>query len=79
MHIMHGVTPPEVTRFGAAITIMREMRWSWPDYLSAPAALVDEIAVRIEAREYWQEKKRQLDKAKHGGNKFNRSSASQRT
>jgi hypothetical protein len=78
MQIMHDAQPSGSTRFGAAITIMKEMHWSWGDYMAAPAGLVDEIATRIEAREYWYRKKAELEK-KHGGHKSYRSGASQRT
>ena len=60
---MLGVTPNFSTRYGTEIAILEHTGWSWRELQETPAALVDELAVRIEARTHWREKKRQMDEA----------------
>jgi hypothetical protein len=56
-------TPLE-TRYGKEIAVMTEMGWSWSDLESAPFDLVEEIAIRLDARAHWENERTKLDKAK---------------
>lgn len=40
---------------------MREMGWSWADLQATPAALVDELILRLNAEHLYTEKRRKLD------------------
>jgi hypothetical protein len=45
-------------RYGMPIAIMREMGWSWQELGSAPFDLVQELVIRLNAENEWQEMKR---------------------
>lgn len=49
-------------RYTVEIDILEEMRWSWQALQAAPADLVEEIAVRIEARSKWLQKRAEMDR-----------------
>lgn len=55
---MDGVNQPIPGDYAVEIAVMQEMGWSWSAYCEAPADLVDEIVMRMEARARWQETKR---------------------
>jgi hypothetical protein len=52
-------------RYDREMKIMHHMGWSWPDLLSAPPDLVEEIAERIDAEAEWTAKKMK-DEKNHG-------------
>lgn len=59
---MHGSASASApTRYGILITVMERMGWSWPDLCAAPADLVDEIAVRIDAERHWTAERARMD------------------
>lgn len=49
------------TRYGILITVMRDYHWSWSDICSAPADLIQEIVIRLEAEYHWREERRKQD------------------
>lgn len=61
---MHGQTPALESRYGAALAVMQEMHWSWPDLIAAPFDLVQEIEARLAARQHWESLKAKQDKAR---------------
>ena len=60
---MLGIEPTSQTAYGTEIAIMEHTGWSWEQMTSTPAAVIDEMIIRIEAREYWTKKRRALDSA----------------
>lgn len=54
------------SRYSVPILVMQEMQWSWADFQDAPFDLVEEIVVRIQAREHWnrEKAKQRIDQAK---------------
>ena len=55
---MHDLAKPVPGRYAGMINVMEEMHWSWRDVMEAPADLVEEIGVRMEARGRWMEMKK---------------------
>ncbi len=51
------------TAYGTEIAIMEHTGWSWEAMNNTPAAVIDEMIIRIEARHYWFKKRRALDEA----------------
>jgi hypothetical protein len=49
------------TRYGILLSIMREYGWSWADLMNAPADLVQEIGIRLQADNHWRNTKREFD------------------
>tara|TARA_R110000868_G_scaffold104282_1_gene287211 strand:- start:1850 stop:2044 length:195 start_codon:yes stop_codon:yes gene_type:complete len=58
----HSIADPG--RYAEDIRIMRTMGWSWEDLQNAPASLVDELQVRLNAESYWQAQKQKFDAEK---------------
>ena len=48
-------------RYGMAISIMREMGWSWQQLQSTPFDLVQELVIRLSAEGEAHEQKRALE------------------
>lgn len=48
---------------------MREMGWSWSDLMTTPAAVVDELVLRLSAENTYTEKRRKLDRQMSDGRK----------
>lgn len=62
---MHGQTQhADPGRFAVEIDIMQEMHWSWRELCEAPAALLDELVTRLQARRHWTGVKTKQDEAK---------------
>lgn len=61
---MQGVSTQIETRYGAEITVMTEMHWSWQELLDAPHDLVEEIRLRIAARGHWERERAKLERSK---------------
>lgn len=59
---MHGASAGVETRYGAEIAVMREMHWSYDDYLSAPFDLIEEIELRIHYENKWRKVKADQDR-----------------
>jgi hypothetical protein len=60
---MLGIEPNTQSKFGVEIAIMEHTGWSWAELRQTPAAVIDEMIVRIEAKSYWLKKKQALDNA----------------
>jgi len=58
----HSVNDPG--RYADEIRIMRALGWSWIDLQSAPADLVEELAIRLSAESHWQSERLKLDARK---------------
>jgi len=59
MHNSQSAATP--TRYGILMAIMREYGWSWRELCEAPADLVEEIAIRLEAEQTWTAERQQFD------------------
>lgn len=58
---MLGVEIDTQTRHGLDISIMEYMGWTWRELQETPVTVVEELIVRIEAREHWKKNKKKLD------------------
>lgn len=58
---MNGAHTPLATDFGIEYAICKEMGWSVADMYAAPARMIDEILVRINAENKWTAKRAQND------------------
>ena len=58
---MHAGSAPAPTRYGPLLALMREYGWSWADLREAPADLVEEAAIRLEAERHWTTEKAKYD------------------
>jgi len=63
---MFGIEPNNATRHGVDIALMEHTGWSWRELRETPAAVVEEMIVRIEARSHWRKKKQELDRTASG-------------
>lgn len=60
---MHGIEMPVQTRYGAEVTVMQEMHWSYESLLAAPADMVDEILEIVRAKRKWERERQKRDEA----------------
>lgn len=51
-------------RYSAAIAIMQETGWSWPELMAAPADLVEEILHRMECIAHWRTEREKLERSR---------------
>lgn len=58
---MQDASEATPTHYGIILHIMREYHWSWTDIVNAPADLIQEIAIRLEAEYHWREARRKQD------------------
>ncbi len=58
---MQDASQATPTHYGMILHIMREYKWSWNDIVTAPADLIQEVAIRLEAEYHWRDERRKLD------------------
>lgn len=59
---MHDANAGVTTRYGREIAVMKEMHWSYGDYLDAPTDMVEEIEQRIHFENKWRKVKADMDR-----------------
>lgn len=60
--IMHGANAGVRTRYDTEIAVMKEMHWSYDDYLSAPEDMIEVIEFRIHYENKWRKVKADQDR-----------------
>lgn len=58
---MRGINLGVSTRYGSEIAVMKEMGWGPRDLWDAPDDLIEEILVRMDARNRWEKFKAEWD------------------
>lgn len=61
---MQGLRVPLPGRYVSEIAVMREMGWSWPELMAAPADLVEQLLEERAARSHWEGEKAKIDASK---------------